>query len=64
MLDMLSSLGEQILPVTVNGPCGTDGLLWPIRSPQQADTVQILQPLTIAHVTFATRYIFDMPGVD
>ena len=36
MLDMLSRLGEQVLPKAVNGPGGTDGLIGPIRSPQQA----------------------------
>ena len=34
------------------------------RAAQQAQTVQLLNPLAIQHVTLATRYVLEVPPVD
>ena len=42
----------------------TNGFRRPERTPQQSHTVEVLQPLAILDVGFATRHPFDMAGID
>ena len=33
-------------------------------APEQADAVQVAQPLTVGHIALAPWYVFDVPGID
>src|SRR5437667_5444993 len=42
---------------------GTDGLRWTVRRTQKTHRVEILQPLTIAHVGLTARHILYVASV-
>ena len=41
-----------------------DEVLGPERSIQEAEAVQLTQPLAVLHISLASRHMTDMTGVD
>src|SRR4029450_9987763 len=55
---------ELVVAVAQDTANRTNGLRRPERSSQQSHSMEVLQPLAILDVSFATRHPFDMAGVD
>jgi hypothetical protein len=51
------------LPMPPDQADGTDGLGWTVRRTQKTHRVEILQPLTIAHVGLTARHILYVASV-
>ena len=63
VLNVHSSHLHQALPVPTNRADGADGLRWTMGSTQKTYRVEILQPLTIAYISFAAWHIFHVTCV-
>ena len=55
---------NKAFPVTPYGADGTDSLFRPMGCAQEADRMEILQPLAIRDVSFSAGNILDMTRVD
>jgi len=64
VLHMAAGIAGEVGPMAQEGAHGTDLFGRPKAGAQQADRVQILDPLAVADVGLAAGEIFTVPGID
>src|SRR4029450_2363773 len=64
MLHMRGSMLHEISPMTEISPQGTHFSIWSKRPGEQSQGVQLLEPLTVLHVGFASWHMLDMATID
>jgi hypothetical protein len=64
MLHMRRTMLHEISPMTEIGAQGTHIAIWSKRPGEQSQGMQLLEPLTVLHVGFASWHMLDMATID
>ena len=64
VLHVAGTITDEVGPMAQERTNGADLFGWTEAGAQQADRVEVLEPLTVAHVGLAPGEVFTMPGVD